>query len=64
MFIKKEDTALNSQMFVERMREKPVDVVIAKNTRNFSPELALDNFVSFVASISYKMIEKRSKQLK
>lgn len=62
MFIKKEDTELNSQLFVERMRVKPVDVIVSKNVRRFSPELALDSFVSFITSVSHRMIQKRSKQ--
>lgn len=62
MFIKKEDTALNSKLFVERMRVKPIDVIVSKNVRGFSPELALDSFMSFITSVSYRMIQKRSKQ--
>ena len=62
MFIKKEDTELNSRLFVERMRVKPVDVIVSKNVKRFSPELALDSFVVFITSVGYRMIQKRSKQ--
>ena len=62
MFIKKEDTAANSQLFVERMRVKPVDVIVSRHVRGFSPELALDSFTAFITSVSHRMIQKRSKQ--
>lgn len=60
MFIKKEDTELNSKLFVERMREKPIDIIVSKNIRGFSPELALNSFTSFITSVSHRMIQKRS----
>ena len=60
MFIKKENTALNSKLFVERMRVKPVDIVVSQNVRGFSPELALNSFTSFITSVSHRMIQKRS----
>lgn len=62
MFIKKEDTELNSRLFVERMRGKPVDVIVSKSVRGFSTELALRSFTSFITSVSHRMIQKRSKQ--